>query len=31
MNTHEQKRVMVLNRIVAGQLSAVEAGVLLEL
>jgi transposase len=30
LNTQEQKRVMVLNRIVAGQLSAAEAGVLLE-
>jgi len=31
LNTQEQKRVMVLNRIVAGQLSLAEAGVLLEL
>jgi transposase len=31
LNTQEQKRGMVLNRIVAGQLSAAEAGVLLEL
>lgn len=30
LNTQEQKRVMVLNRIVAGQLSAAEAGILLE-
>lgn len=31
LNTQEQKRVMVLNRILAGQLSAAEAGSLLKL
>ena len=31
LNTHEQKRVMVLNRLLAGQLTATEAAVLLTL
>jgi hypothetical protein len=31
LNTHEQKRVMVLNRILAGQLSAAEAAAVLNL
>lgn len=31
LNTQEQKRVMVLNRVLAGQLSAAEAAVLLKL
>jgi transcription initiation factor IIE alpha subunit len=31
LNTHEQKRVMVLKPILAGQLSAVEAEVLLQM
>ena len=31
LNTQEQKRVLVLNRILAGQLSTVEAAILLNL
>jgi transposase len=31
LNTHEQKRVMVLNRLIVGQLTALEAAVLLNL